>query len=220
MPPRGTCAPCRPPLASLDAPPGRPMPTRGLVGCTTCKKYMSVSGVLIRLELNVPAQYPDGYELLHHSSMGKLFPSECAGPVFDSDPSRLRAPSRSGRNIILAQSLFKGNRASSSRTLLFFSFFFFFLVAFAPLVFASRLCASHLCVSPLRLSSLRLAFAPLSSLRLAFTAPPLRLAVCASPLFPLGHLFDFSAGISLCTFSGAALATPIMRAILPLRTMR
>ena len=44
--------------------------------------------------------------------------------------------------------------------------------------------------------------------------------VCASPLFPLGHLFDFSAGISLCTFSGAALATPIVRAILPLRTMR
>ena len=145
MPPRGTCAPCRPPLASLDAPPGRPMPTRGLVGCTTCKKYMSVSGVLIRLELNVPAQYPDGYELLHHSSMGKLFPSECAGPVFDSDPSRLRAPSRSGRNIILAQSPFKGSRASSSRTFFFFFFFFFF----------------RLCVSPLRLSSLRLAFAPL-----------------------------------------------------------
>ena len=95
----------------------------------------------------------------------------------------------------------------------FYSFLF-------SLVFASRLCASHLCVSPLRLSSLRLAFAPLSSLRLAFTAPPLRLAICASPLFPLGHLFDFSAGISLCTFSGAALATPIIRAILPLRTMR
>ena len=113
------------------------------------------------------------------------------------------------------KSLFKGNRASSHlapEPFFFLSFFFFF--------FASRLCASHLCVSPLRLSSLRLAFAPLSSLRLAFTAPPLRLAVCASPLFPLGHLFEFSAGISLCTFSGAALATPIMRAILPLRTMR
>ena len=151
MPPRGTCAPCRPPLASLDAPPGRPMPTRGLVGCTTCKKYMSVSGVLIRLELNVPAQYPDGYELLHHSSMGKLFPSECAGPVFDSDPSRLRAPSRSGRNIILAQSPFKGSRASSSRNFFFPLFLFFFFL----------LCASRLCVSPLRLSSLRLAFAPL-----------------------------------------------------------
>ena len=115
------------------------------------------------------------------------------------------------------KSLFKGNRASSSRTLFSSSSL---RLAFAPLIFASRLCASHLCVSPLRLSSLRLAFAPLSSLRLAFTAPPLRLAICASPLFPLGHLFDFSAGISLCTFSGAALATPIIRAILPLRTMR
>ena len=199
------------------------MPTRGLVGCTTCKKYMSVSGVLIRLELNVPAQYPDGYELLHHSSMGKLFPSECVGPVFDSDPSRLTAPSRSGRNRILAQSLFKKEIGHLAPEPFFFLSFFSsssLRLAFAPLIFASRLCASHLCVSPLRFSSLRLAFAPLASLRLAFTAPPLRLAICASPLFPLGHLFDFSAGISLCTFSGAALATPIIRAILPLRTMR
>ena len=95
---------------------------------------------------------PEGYELLHHSSMGKLFPSECVGPVFDSDPSRLRAPSRSGRNRILAQSLFKKEIGHLAPEPFFFlSFFFFF--------FASRLCASHLCVSPLRLSSLRLAFA-------------------------------------------------------------
>ena len=41
----------------------------------------------------------------------------------------------------------------------------------------------------------------------------------ASSFFPRGHLF-FSAGISLCTFSGTAFAAPFIRAILPLRTMR
>ena len=158
------------------------MPTRGLVGCTTCKKYMSVSGVLIRLWLHVPDQYPDGYELLHHSSMGKLFPSECVGPVFDSDPSRLTAPSRSGRNRILAQSLFKKEIGHLAPEPFFFLSFFLLLLcvsplrlsslrlAFAPLIFASRLCASHLCVSPLRPSHL--------------CVSPSRLPLCASQFAP------------------------------------
>ena len=117
--------------------------------------------------LHVPAQYPEGYELLHHSSMGKLFPSECVGPVFDSDPSRLTAPSRSGRNRILAQSLFKKEIGHRAPEPFFLSFFFLLL----------------LCVSPLRLSSLRLAFAPLIfASRLCVS--PSRLPLCASRFAP------------------------------------
>ena len=185
MPPRGTCAPCRPPLASLDAPPGRPMPTRGLVGCTTCKKYMSVLGGLIRLELHVYmyrlstqkdmsfstiAQWENSFPL--NALVPCSIPTQAASgrrPEVDETEYWRKASSKEVGH--LAPEPFYSFSSSSSfwsplrLSSLRLAFASFLRLAFAPLIFASRLCAplifaSRLHGSPFAPRGLRLAALP------------------------------------------------------------